>query len=533
MGPAAAYRRFNKLLWNNRLPKAVVSFVEDDVLPLCYGITLFDRDFARPVIYLVASNKNWQKTLIHEMIHVSEPSLPHGKLFTALVEFYWRMARITQKKGYRTLRRGSASAREDGAAGIHDYMQHVSDAASFEAFNRHDVNPLLSAETLPESGSLIDFKAFAQEYPERLFPLLFKLRPEFVELFAEYWLLGKSQSFIGNAHGFIQTRVWQSLRIIERALGSLIVLGPHPTEDELRTILTQAKLEDTPYGSLAKMITRYATTQDYSLVAKEMRAPVPAIRKIFRPAIAQLSTSKDLRTTAVGSYLHNLTHQASLTGAGLSKRCKARNRRVKTLRFVAPPSNNSPLLSFGHADALGDTPWCMLEISSDHRMAQIKPALQPQGKKIFGKKAGQIFAPINADGELEFGYVFARSSVPSLVRKLLHIRGIAELATMCDGEGNFVKAVTISNDDVQTMIKKHNPPTNSGFRVGQFVEILTGDAKGYCGTITKEDRNGFIVQVNFPTGRCFLVRADETSLKSLSRVQVAGAKRMFWGVLGP
>lgn len=93
MGPAALYRRFNKLLWNGRLPKAVVAFVEDDVMPACYGLTLFDRDFARPVIYLAAGNKRWQKTLMHECVHVADPSLPHGKLFNALVETYWRLAR--------------------------------------------------------------------------------------------------------------------------------------------------------------------------------------------------------------------------------------------------------------------------------------------------------------------------------------------------------------------------------------------------------------------------------------------------------
>ena len=158
------------------------------------------------------------------------------------------------------------------------------------------------------------------------------------------------------------------------------------------------------------MIIAYAKTQSYAEVAAMVHAPVPAIRKIFRPAIAQLSASKDLRTAAVGSYLHNLTHQASLTGAGLSKRCKARTRRVKALRFQAPPTENSPLVSFGRVESLGNTPWYLLEISSEHRMTQLSPVLRAQGKKLFGKKPGQIFAPLNADGELEFGYLFARST---------------------------------------------------------------------------------------------------------------------------
>lgn len=93
MGPQATYRRFNKLIWNARLPKAVVLFVAEDVMPKCYGLTLFDDDFARPIIYLAAGTKRWQKVLIHEMLHVAEPSLPHGKIFNTVVESYWRQAR--------------------------------------------------------------------------------------------------------------------------------------------------------------------------------------------------------------------------------------------------------------------------------------------------------------------------------------------------------------------------------------------------------------------------------------------------------
>lgn len=102
MKPAALYRRLNKLLWLNRLPKAVITVVDDGVIPSCYGITLFDRDFARPVIFLNASNKHWQKTLIHEMLHVAEPSLAHGKVFNSIVNSYMRLARNTKKR-YRTI----------------------------------------------------------------------------------------------------------------------------------------------------------------------------------------------------------------------------------------------------------------------------------------------------------------------------------------------------------------------------------------------------------------------------------------------
>jgi len=101
MTPAAAYKRFNRLLWANRLPKATITFVTDATLPSCYGITLQDDVCVQPVI-LLNEKYPWGKTLIHEMIHVAEPLLPHGKTFTNLVEFHWRIARTHLKRRKRT-----------------------------------------------------------------------------------------------------------------------------------------------------------------------------------------------------------------------------------------------------------------------------------------------------------------------------------------------------------------------------------------------------------------------------------------------
>lgn len=89
----AAYRCLNKLIWRGRLPHAVVLRAEEDILPRCYGITLFDDDFVRPVIFISHNQPRPAKTLVHEMLHVAEPTLPHGKIFDNLVERYWSYAR--------------------------------------------------------------------------------------------------------------------------------------------------------------------------------------------------------------------------------------------------------------------------------------------------------------------------------------------------------------------------------------------------------------------------------------------------------
>ena len=60
------------------------------------GINLF----LKPVIILNSGDRYWGKTLVHEALHVAEPTLPHGKLFDAIVLRYWRLAK-KEIKGFR------------------------------------------------------------------------------------------------------------------------------------------------------------------------------------------------------------------------------------------------------------------------------------------------------------------------------------------------------------------------------------------------------------------------------------------------
>jgi hypothetical protein len=102
VNPQTAYNRLNRLLWKSRLPKALVEFIDDDIMPTNFGITMWDSDFVLPIIFINAARKFWVPVLIHEMLHVAEPHLPHGKIFYGLVKFYVRKA-FHAKKGYRTL----------------------------------------------------------------------------------------------------------------------------------------------------------------------------------------------------------------------------------------------------------------------------------------------------------------------------------------------------------------------------------------------------------------------------------------------
>ena len=99
--PQVVYQRLNRLIWLNRLPKAKIMLVENSYLPTCLGVTLpcgeGSAPFARPIIILNAG-RFWEKTLLHEMLHIAEPSLLDGRMFDALVERYWnQFKRLTKE----------------------------------------------------------------------------------------------------------------------------------------------------------------------------------------------------------------------------------------------------------------------------------------------------------------------------------------------------------------------------------------------------------------------------------------------------
>ena len=411
------------------------------------------------------------------------------------------------------------------------YWEHIAEAASRKTFpsaperalkcSDEEMDSLLSIETTPANG-VIPLEAFAQDYPERFFAFLRALRPDLAELAIEYYVLHKSQTFLARCRHQIQARAFEALHVIEEAFGAVMILGARPTTSKLRPILLRAGLEKTEYGSLSFMIVMYAKCRDYSKIAKACGAPLPAIRKIFRPATARLLESKNLEEVAVGAYLRSLTYKSSLTKAGFGKRHEARMRKVRNLHFEAPSLERSPLMSFGRVEMLGDTPWFMFESSAEKKMDGFLPALEQQAKRIFGKKPGQVFAPVNKNGELVFGYIFARSVSPALTKTLLRIRGISDISATYTDTDTIKNIVAIPNAEVEKIIDEYVGQKNQHPRLGDFVKILNGDARDYCGTVTARS----LATIEFPSGRTFTVRLAPGSAKIL---KIPKTRRAFWG----
>ena len=100
--PQTAYKRLNRLLWRGQLPYAKILLVPNPTMPYAHGVTMNDGValFLRPVIVLNSGDRYWGKTLVHECLHVAEPTLAHGAVFDALVRRYYRLAK-KEIKGFK------------------------------------------------------------------------------------------------------------------------------------------------------------------------------------------------------------------------------------------------------------------------------------------------------------------------------------------------------------------------------------------------------------------------------------------------
>jgi len=93
MTPQEAYKRLNRLLWDGRLPAATIVIVDHATMPTMHGVTMNGHKmFMKPII-LLNHQTPWGLTLVHEMLHVAEPVLEHGKIFDGIVTRYWRYAK--------------------------------------------------------------------------------------------------------------------------------------------------------------------------------------------------------------------------------------------------------------------------------------------------------------------------------------------------------------------------------------------------------------------------------------------------------
>ena len=175
-------------------------------------------------------------------------------------------------------------------------------------------------------------------------------------------------------------------------------------------------------------------------------------------------------------------------------------------------------------------PWKMFEISPEYKVNRVFATIRKAKNRVFYEKAGQAFAPVDADGELKLGYFFARGNNKFLTAAMTRLRGVCEVSSLYDDQGKFKSEVTVPHAEIQAMIDNHSTHYSTQTKVKDFAEVLTGDAARYCGNVVGVSKTGDVeIEVEFPSGRRFVIHALHSSVKSFGNVP--RDRRGFWGLI--
>jgi hypothetical protein len=191
------------------------------------------------------------------------------------------------------------------------------------------------------------------------------------------------------------------------------------------------------------------------------------------------------------------------------------------------------ILYRGNRNKLTQLSWHCLHITS----TQLTEVLRSLVRAL--KKATddiEVFVP-PADHSSEEHYVFARSQNPQTIQRLTSVRGIQGFACqerlVFDGskgsEPTIVRTpIRVPDSEVQAMLAKarlaHSEQAQQ-IRQGSFVRIRDGQARNYCGHVTKLNSKRAIVTISLPT-RTLTVDTSRGNLLDLS--QVPEARQLYF-----
>ncbi len=174
--------------------------------------------------------------------------------------------------------------------------------------------------------------------------------------------------------------------------------------------------------------------------------------------------------------------------------------------------------------ALQGSDWYCLELVSEsgpaieatlHRLLRETPS-------IFGSYALEVFVPIARRDLGVFdlmtgGFIFVRSKHLNLLAKLKRITGITGMMTHGD-DGKLRNVVRVPDSEVQLVIQQSRNIEASwsrGIKVGSFVRILDGQARGFCGHVVR--RQPLTVEIQLLT-KTLTVVTPHTNLLHLPDV---------------
>lgn len=178
------------------------------------------------------------------------------------------------------------------------------------------------------------------------------------------------------------------------------------------------------------------------------------------------------------------------------------------------------LFHYGNTDKLKGKPWYMMELSNEKTIEQTMRRIGKNIPGIFRNEAVEVFIPVCLRDldvfEMKTGiYIFIRTTALQPLLRLKSVTGVVSLVT--EGDTNHPsKAIMTQDSFVQGVIKEVEQiffERAKGMRVGDFVRIIDGETRDYCGKVEVMQSGMAVVRVNLKT-KSILV---ETPVRNLLR----------------
>jgi transcription antitermination factor NusG len=182
------------------------------------------------------------------------------------------------------------------------------------------------------------------------------------------------------------------------------------------------------------------------------------------------------------------------------------------------------IFQYGNIAKLRGQFWRMLELSNEKTIEQTMRRIGKAIPSIFRSEPVEIFVPVFARDldvfEMKTGiYIFIRTAALQPLLRLKTVTGVISLVT--EGDINHPsKAILVQDAYVQDVIKdveKEFWARSKDLKVGDFVRIIDGETRDYCGIIEVLQGELSCIRVNLKT-KSMLIETPTKNLLNLSHI---------------
>ena len=212
----------------------------------------------------------------------------------------------------------------------YDYWNSITTARSLEVPEDEwlEGKTLLSIETSSGFGEE-NLAVYVKEQPVAFLTYLKFLTSEDRDLLFSSYCLGVTQTQLGKVLHLTQTVCSQRLRVTAKKLGFYILIGGHPTKEQMEAIMVKAGQD----VKVATMVDLFRSSGSFTAAANQMKMHRPELRRNISHAATVMLDSEDAAVSGLGAYLSAMVSSTDPTG---TKQSKAALRRPKEVKLKDP-----------------------------------------------------------------------------------------------------------------------------------------------------------------------------------------------------